>query len=70
MSDPLERFSPATRAWFTSAFEAPTAVQAGAWAAASGGAHALVVAPTGPSDVRSPQPLPCPLRLAAQGAGG
>ncbi|GAB3252594.1 Lhr family helicase [Kineosporia babensis] len=43
----LERFSPATRAWFTGAFAAPTAAQAGAWNAVSAGRHALVVAPTG-----------------------
>src|SRR4051794_35594257 len=43
----LERFGPATRAWFTGAFAAPTAAQAGAWEAISAGRHALVVAPTG-----------------------
>ncbi|MFD1214595.1 DEAD/DEAH box helicase, partial [Arthrobacter sp. GCM10027362] len=43
----LDRFSPATRQWFTGAFSAPTPAQAGAWAAISHGAHALVVAPTG-----------------------
>jgi ATP-dependent Lhr-like helicase len=43
----LDAFSPATRAWFTGAFTAPTAAQAGAWAAAQAGRHALVVAPTG-----------------------
>ena len=43
----LDRFSPATRAWFDQAFEAPTAAQLGAWQAISGGSHALVVAPTG-----------------------
>ncbi len=48
MTEPvLERFSPATRAWFTGAFAAPTAAQAGAWNAVSAGRHALVVAPTG-----------------------
>ena len=44
---PLERFSPATRAWFEGAFAAPTDAQAGAWEAVSGGRDALVVAPTG-----------------------
>jgi ATP-dependent Lhr-like helicase len=44
---PLERFSPATRAWFEGAFAAPTDAQAGAWEAVSGGRNALVVAPTG-----------------------
>jgi ATP-dependent Lhr-like helicase len=47
MSSPLDPFSPATREWFSGAFSAPTAAQAGAWAAISGGSHALVVAPTG-----------------------
>ena len=47
MSDVLERFSPATRAWFTEAFAAPTPAQLGAWDAISLGANALVVAPTG-----------------------
>ncbi|MGE3285675.1 MAG: ATP-dependent helicase [Pseudonocardia sp.] len=45
--DVLAGFSPATRAWFTGAFAAPTAAQEGAWAAAQAGRHALVVAPTG-----------------------
>ncbi|MCK0116655.1 ATP-dependent helicase [Isoptericola sp. S6320L] len=45
--DPLARFAPATRAWFTDAFAGPTAAQAGAWEAVGGGRHALVVAPTG-----------------------
>jgi len=43
----LDRFSPATRAWFTAAFPEPTVAQLGAWQAISGGSHALVVAPTG-----------------------
>ncbi len=43
----LERFGPATQDWFRGAFTAPTAAQAGAWEAISGGKHALVVAPTG-----------------------
>ncbi len=46
-ADALERLSPATRAWFASAFPAPTPAQEGAWAAIAGGRHALVVAPTG-----------------------
>ncbi len=44
---PIDRFSPATRAWFTGAFAAPTAAQAGAWEAIARGDHTLVVAPTG-----------------------
>ncbi|HYN95317.1 MAG TPA: DEAD/DEAH box helicase, partial [Pilimelia sp.] len=43
----LERFGPATRAWFAAAFAAPTGAQAGAWRALAAGRHALVVAPTG-----------------------
>jgi ATP-dependent Lhr-like helicase len=43
----LDRFSPATRAWFEGAFAAPTPAQDGAWDAVQRGAHALVVAPTG-----------------------
>ncbi len=39
--------SPVTRAWFASAFEAPTAAQIGAWGAISAGDDTLVVAPTG-----------------------
>lgn len=43
----LDLFSPATRDWFSGAFEVPTAAQQGAWTAAAEGQHALVVAPTG-----------------------
>ncbi|NAZ81155.1 ATP-dependent helicase [Kineococcus sp. R8] len=43
----MSRFSEATRAWFTGAFQAPTTAQLGAWDAVSRGQHALVVAPTG-----------------------
>ena len=43
----LERFSPATQAWFTGAFERPTPAQEGAWDAISQGGNTLVVAPTG-----------------------
>src|SRR5947209_9486771 len=43
----LDEFGSATRAWFQAAFAAPTAAQAGAWAAIGGGRNALVVAPTG-----------------------
>ncbi|WP_448060055.1 Lhr family helicase [Cellulomonas hominis] len=46
-ADVLARFSAPTQDWFTGAFEAPTAAQAGAWSAVSSGDHALVVAPTG-----------------------
>ncbi|MBO4206602.1 ATP-dependent helicase [Micromonospora echinofusca] len=47
MTDALAGFGPATRAWFGAAFAAPTAAQAGAWAAIGAGRNALVVAPTG-----------------------
>ncbi|TFB86365.1 DEAD/DEAH box helicase, partial [Cryobacterium algoricola] len=47
MTEVLQRFSPATRAWFAQAFAAPTEAQLGAWDAISRGSHALVVAPTG-----------------------
>ena len=45
--DVLQRFSPATAAWFRGSFSAPTPAQEGAWQAISAGHHALVVAPTG-----------------------
>ncbi|HET6969104.1 MAG TPA: DEAD/DEAH box helicase, partial [Ornithinibacter sp.] len=45
--DVLDRFSPATAAWFRGSFSAPTTAQEGAWDAISSGHHALVVAPTG-----------------------
>jgi ATP-dependent Lhr-like helicase len=47
MASVLERFSPATREWFSGAFTAATPAQLGAWEAISTGQHALVVAPTG-----------------------
>src|SRR3954468_451073 len=43
----LGRFGAATRAWFETAFAAPTLAQAGAWNAIAAGRNALVVAPTG-----------------------
>ncbi|WP_431041848.1 ATP-dependent helicase [Streptomyces sp. P1-3] len=43
----LHDFSPATRGWFTGAFNAPTAAQEGAWRAIGEGSDVLVVAPTG-----------------------
>ncbi len=45
--DVLDRFSPATQAWFRGSFTTPTPAQDGAWRAISGGKHTLVVAPTG-----------------------
>jgi ATP-dependent helicase Lhr and Lhr-like helicase len=46
-SDPLARFSAATRAWFEATFQEPTAAQREGWPAIADGAHALVCAPTG-----------------------
>ncbi|HXG26400.1 MAG TPA: DEAD/DEAH box helicase, partial [Candidatus Binatia bacterium] len=46
-ADPLAPFSPAVRAWFESAFEAPTPAQARGWASISTGRHTLIHAPTG-----------------------
>nr|MDQ3958320.1 DEAD/DEAH box helicase [Actinomycetota bacterium] len=43
----LGRFGASTRAWFESAFEAPTPAQTGAWDAIAAGRGALVIAPTG-----------------------
>lgn len=47
MAEALDAFSPATRAWFTESFAAPTEVQRRAWQAIARGDHSLVVAPTG-----------------------
>ncbi|MGB2934570.1 MAG: DEAD/DEAH box helicase, partial [Nostocoides sp.] len=46
-TDVLDRFSPATQAWFRGSFREPTPAQEGAWDAISSGKDALVVAPTG-----------------------
>lgn len=43
----LARFHPAVRAWFASAFRAPTSAQTKAWLAIQAGRHVLVAAPTG-----------------------
>ena len=43
----LDRFSPATRAWFDASFPAPTPAQGGPRATISSGSHSLVTAPTG-----------------------
>src|SRR5699024_9180780 len=47
MSDVLDRFHPATAAWFRGAFGGPTPAQKGAWESLATGSHTLVVAPTG-----------------------
>ena len=46
-ADPLAAFSEPTRAWFASAFAAPTPPQAEGWPAIAAGDHTLVCAPTG-----------------------
>lgn len=45
--DPLARFSPATRHWFSAAFEAPTRPQALGWPAIADGDSTLILSPTG-----------------------
>ena len=45
--DPLSVFSPATRAWFEQAFDAPTPAQVQGWPAIATGGHVLIQAPTG-----------------------
>ncbi len=45
--DPLSAFSPATRAWFRQAFDAPTPAQVQGWPAIATGEHVLIQAPTG-----------------------
>ena len=45
--DPLSVFSPATRAWFERAFDAPTPAQVQGWPAIATGEHVLIQAPTG-----------------------
>src|SRR5215207_8015620 len=69
-ADPLAQFSPAVRAWFESAFEAPTEAQARGWVSISTGRHTLIHAPTGSGKTlaaflwtldrlaREPSPLP------------
>ncbi|MGW3041292.1 ATP-dependent helicase [Kitasatospora sp. NPDC001159] len=47
VDDPLAGFAPATRAWFTGAFSAPTTAQSEAWRAIRRETDVLVVAPTG-----------------------
>ncbi|HET7668328.1 MAG TPA: DEAD/DEAH box helicase, partial [Mycobacterium sp.] len=46
-SDPLQRFSPLSREWFTGTFAEPTPAQAEAWSAIADGDNTLVIAPTG-----------------------
>ncbi len=46
-SDPLDLFSPPTRAWFASRIGQPTEIQRIAWPIIAAGEHVLVTAPTG-----------------------
>ncbi|HEX5630936.1 MAG TPA: DEAD/DEAH box helicase, partial [Acidimicrobiia bacterium] len=43
----LDRFTAATRDWFTAAFPGPTPAQEAGWEAIAGGEHTLIHAPTG-----------------------
>src|SRR5690348_12910525 len=43
----LDRFHPATAAWFRATFQEPTRAQAQAWPAIGAGSHTLIAAPTG-----------------------
>lgn len=43
----FDRFAPAVRGWFSSAFSAPTPIQEQAWDTIQDGANTLVIAPTG-----------------------
>src|SRR2546423_13082972 len=45
--DPLDVFSPETRAWFENAFGTPTPAQELGWPAIASGKHTLIQAPTG-----------------------
>src|SRR5207248_4315910 len=45
--DPLASFGPGTRAWFESAFAAPTPAQDRGWPAIAAGGNVLIQAPTG-----------------------
>src|SRR5437588_12272838 len=47
MPTAIDLFSPAARAWFTSAFKAPTEVQERGWESVAAGRHTLMSAPTG-----------------------
>ena len=47
MATVLDLFSPAAKAWFSAAFEAPTKVQIDGWRAVAAGRHTLMAAPTG-----------------------
>ncbi|MGH7777196.1 MAG: DEAD/DEAH box helicase, partial [Candidatus Dormibacterales bacterium] len=47
MGASIELFGPAAKAWFRSAFPAPTDVQERGWASVAAGRHTLMAAPTG-----------------------
>jgi ATP-dependent helicase Lhr and Lhr-like helicase len=67
--DPLAAFSPATRAWFARAFEAPSPPQALGWPAIARGEHTLILAPTGTGKTLAAF-LYCLDRIAAELAEG
>ena len=43
----MDAFTPPTRSWFESTFDAPTPVQVGGWPRIASGEHCLLIAPTG-----------------------
>ncbi len=45
--DPLQSFSPAAAAWFSTTFDSPTPPQAAGWPKIAAGDHTLILAPTG-----------------------
>ncbi|MBI4674381.1 MAG: DEAD/DEAH box helicase, partial [Chloroflexi bacterium] len=47
MNDPLENFSPLTRAWFRATYGNPTPPQTHGWLPIQRGEHTLILAPTG-----------------------
>ncbi len=47
MSDVLDAFLPAVRAWFAETFGEPTPPQAEGWPAIQRGEHTLILSPTG-----------------------
>jgi ATP-dependent Lhr-like helicase len=65
----LERFSPATRAWFAERFAAPSPPQLLGWPAIAGGQHTLIAAATGSGKTLAAF-LWCLDRLAVELAAG
>ena len=67
-ADPLDAFAPATRDWFRSSFEAPTAAQALGWPAIAAGEHTLICAPDRAAARRSPRSCGASTGCSARGA--